>query len=352
MFVFVIVLIVVAIIIYAIFEKHKQRKRYLAMVLHYIDKPTINVFNISRDIAFKDPYSLKVIKKFNDFVLLSDFNPDALHSYQAPSSLDFDEGNIYIITESLKKALEFHKFFYNRNVLDRIKEEYMITYTGKTDRYDIKFEGNNHDYKNKIESNYPLPIDWNEIRQKVIERDKNCCILCGDKLDGQKLQVHHIKYRKHGGSHHTENLVSLCEYCHASLPQHEHASFNLSKEIFYYVNVKTKIIHYKDCRYASSGDIKQLTNYDVLISQGYKPCGYCEKHKFMRSLGLRRNTSFKKYEPLDLTPHNKKIILNIYKQRPDLLNKVLLSNNPVKDVLDKRYFSLIEENLLKALNLE
>jgi hypothetical protein len=53
-------------------------------------------------------------------------------------------------------------------------------------------------------------------RQAVLERDENQCRSCG--LGGEgRLQLHHVVYRSHGGSHESENLVTLCFDCHADV---------------------------------------------------------------------------------------------------------------------------------------
>ncbi len=63
---------------------------------------------------------------------------------------------------------------------------------------------------------------YEKIRQQVFERDKRICVLCGTdlELDKELWHVHHIKYKSQGGTDELENLISLCVYCHASLPGH------------------------------------------------------------------------------------------------------------------------------------
>lgn len=51
-------------------------------------------------------------------------------------------------------------------------------------------------------------LDWNRIREKVLERDNYTCQDCGKK---EKLEVHHILPIKAGGEEFDEdNCVSLC----------------------------------------------------------------------------------------------------------------------------------------------
>ena len=53
-------------------------------------------------------------------------------------------------------------------------------------------------------------------------RDKQQCQICGDVLPVPfgRLEVHHIIYRCKGGSDKLDNLVTLCELCHAIIHDH------------------------------------------------------------------------------------------------------------------------------------
>ena len=56
----------------------------------------------------------------------------------------------------------------------------------------------------------------------VRNRDKEQCQVCGDVLPVHygRLEVHHIDYRCNGGSDQSENLVTLCDLCHAVIHPH------------------------------------------------------------------------------------------------------------------------------------
>ena len=58
--------------------------------------------------------------------------------------------------------------------------------------------------------------DWREICKRVIERDQNVCVLCGNKRDRilYKLEVHHILPLSKGGRTAMNNLMSLCSDIH------------------------------------------------------------------------------------------------------------------------------------------
>lgn len=56
----------------------------------------------------------------------------------------------------------------------------------------------------------------------VRNRDRNQCQICGDILPVPfgRLEVHHIIYRCNNGSDEIENLVTLCDLCHAVIHDH------------------------------------------------------------------------------------------------------------------------------------
>ena len=53
---------------------------------------------------------------------------------------------------------------------------------------------------------------YRSVREAVLERDNHTCQKCGQHDD---LHVHHIKHRADGGSNEADNLVTLCDRCHA-----------------------------------------------------------------------------------------------------------------------------------------
>lgn len=52
-------------------------------------------------------------------------------------------------------------------------------------------------------------------RAHALDRDEYTCQYCGAKK--VRLEVHHIRFRQHGGSDDLENLITLCEKCHDDL---------------------------------------------------------------------------------------------------------------------------------------
>jgi 5-methylcytosine-specific restriction endonuclease McrA len=65
--------------------------------------------------------------------------------------------------------------------------------------------------KKYIRPDYRYPEHWNKLRFYIFKRDGYKCQKCGSKLH---LQCHHIIPIYMGGSHHPNNLVTLCDICH------------------------------------------------------------------------------------------------------------------------------------------
>jgi len=61
------------------------------------------------------------------------------------------------------------------------------------------------------------PREAIKLRASILDRDCHICQDCGrrPKLDGVRLQVHHLHEVASGGSNDPDNLVTLCTDCHA-----------------------------------------------------------------------------------------------------------------------------------------
>lgn len=58
---------------------------------------------------------------------------------------------------------------------------------------------------------------WKEIKKKILERDRNKCLDCGEAV---RLNVHHLTYRNLGNER-DEDLITLCGECHKLYHQEE-----------------------------------------------------------------------------------------------------------------------------------
>lgn len=52
----------------------------------------------------------------------------------------------------------------------------------------------------------------NAQRKAIYRRDGFQCAVCGS---GRNLQIHHYVHRGQGGSNKPDNLITLCDSCHA-----------------------------------------------------------------------------------------------------------------------------------------
>lgn len=51
------------------------------------------------------------------------------------------------------------------------------------------------------------------VREEVLARDGWVCQNCGDNHLGN-LRIHHVIFRSQSGSHHPDNLITVCFRCH------------------------------------------------------------------------------------------------------------------------------------------
>jgi group II intron reverse transcriptase/maturase len=61
-------------------------------------------------------------------------------------------------------------------------------------------------------------LEWLERRREVIARDNGRCVRCG--ANNILLDAHHIIPRKDGGTDELDNLITLCQKCHAKTPSY------------------------------------------------------------------------------------------------------------------------------------
>lgn len=64
------------------------------------------------------------------------------------------------------------------------------------------------------------PGDWDIRRRRVYKRDGYSCQNCGrrgGRGGDYELHAHHIVPKSKGGSHHVDNLITLCKGCHAAV---------------------------------------------------------------------------------------------------------------------------------------
>jgi 5-methylcytosine-specific restriction endonuclease McrA len=58
------------------------------------------------------------------------------------------------------------------------------------------------------------PDAYEQLRKQVLRRDGWRCQSCGSMSN---LEVHHKDFRSHSGNDSKENLITLCNACHAAV---------------------------------------------------------------------------------------------------------------------------------------
>lgn len=82
-----------------------------------------------------------------------------------------------------------------------------------------KYRGKANITKPKYKRTWGIPASaQKQVRDIVLSRDNHKCVECGKT---NNLNVHHIVYRCNGGSNDSENLITLCNKCHAEKHKEE-----------------------------------------------------------------------------------------------------------------------------------
>lgn len=57
------------------------------------------------------------------------------------------------------------------------------------------------------------PSDPSSARQRILSRDRYCCVYCGETFPDEQLTLDHVEPRARGGDHSEGNLVAACRAC-------------------------------------------------------------------------------------------------------------------------------------------
>ena len=88
---------------------------------------------------------------------------------------------------------------------------HMILETGTFDPHALK---NPDVLKNKWLYQCGANYGFANTKAFVLDRDSHICQHCKGKTKDSRLEVHHIVFRRNGGSDEAENLITLCKTCH------------------------------------------------------------------------------------------------------------------------------------------
>jgi hypothetical protein len=94
----------------------------------------------------------------------------------------------------------------------------IILETGNFDTHALK---NPAVLKNKWLYQKGINYGFSNTKSYVLDRDNYTCQHCKGKSKDSKLEVHHIIFRRNGGSDEENNLICLCKICHDKLHKGE-----------------------------------------------------------------------------------------------------------------------------------
>jgi 5-methylcytosine-specific restriction endonuclease McrA len=125
------------------------------------------------------------------------------------------------LTPTAKHLLESHKEIVKKikNLLpiEKVKVEYGQFDIQKLENPEIQGK----EYQNGRMKGYRNALEY------VLSRDKHICQLC-EKREG-KMEVHHVVWKQEGGQDVPENLVTLCEKCHAKVHKNKKVKAKLAE---------------------------------------------------------------------------------------------------------------------------
>ena len=90
----------------------------------------------------------------------------------------------------------------------------IILETGNFDPHALK---NPEVLKNKWLYQKGINYGFANTKAYVLNRDNHICCNCKGKSKDRRLEVHHIVFRRNGGSDEQDNLITLCRVCHDEL---------------------------------------------------------------------------------------------------------------------------------------
>jgi 5-methylcytosine-specific restriction endonuclease McrA len=159
------------------------------------------------------------------------------------------------------------------------------------------------------------PPDWERRRELVNDRD-GCCSECGV---GNMLQVHHRRPIGEGGTHHIENLVLLCKFCHSDahggrefkdreLVNDEPSQTVIRKKVAYINQALTRrrdiqfryrkpdgaitqrTVTPRELRKLSTSELQKLIGRNVKLEKEGRLClfGYCHLRQANRTFAISR----------------------------------------------------------------
>ena len=114
---------------------------------------------------------------------------------------------------------------------------------------------------------------WN-TREYVLHRDNHKCQNpnCNNKNKEQILEIHHIKFKSHGGGNSPSNLITLCSECHTT-PNHKQGKF-----LYEWCTQGKKVRGFKDATFMSMIRWSLISQLKENYNNVYSTYGYITKN--------------------------------------------------------------------------
>jgi hypothetical protein len=114
---------------------------------------------------------------------------------------------------------------------------------------------------------------WN-TREYVLHRDNHKCQNpnCNNKNKEQILEIHHIKFKSHGGGNSPSNLITLCSECH-TIPNHKQGKF-----LYKWCTQGKKVRGFKDATFMNMIRWSLISQLKENYNNVYSTYGYITKN--------------------------------------------------------------------------
>lgn len=253
---------------YSNVENLSERTDFMVYVINYDGTPLMPCISVIARLLLKQgkakcikrtPFTIKLLYQTTNYTQNTTLGIDT-GSGKIGSAVVKDNGNVVYmsqveirndITDKMKQRSKYRRNRRNRKTRYRKarwanrknsikKDRFSPTMTSKVNSHlkEIKFiqsilpitktiietaTFDPHALKNPTVLNnkwlYQKGINYGFANTKayVLDRDNHTCQHCKGKSKDSKLEVHHIIFRRNGGSDEAENLITLCKTCHDKL---------------------------------------------------------------------------------------------------------------------------------------
>lgn len=206
-------------------EKYKDHMKKISYKNCYFCGERFFIRDSNKHGEFCSNKCKKLSKKFqSNFIYYDDKDYDQINDcyYKHEFECEYCNSKFYTNKENQRfctiKCKEDYRLKKSRSFVFN-SESSNISFVSVADRKnnDEDLELELQKYKDKFVitnnglNNWNIGGFTNRLKDLVRERDGNECYICGEE---SRLHVHHIIPRVFGGTHHPDNLITLCSHCH------------------------------------------------------------------------------------------------------------------------------------------